>query len=561
MARLAFCILILCLCLPLAAQIVIRNVTFDADFPVDEAKLTQATGLVKGTPFDSETAKTSVTRIQDFLAAEGKYYIRVLYPDIIPISDKELDLHYTLREVLSSEAVQVRFTGLRYFTEAKLRQLLVVGHDQTFPLSQLPNLLENILSLYQERGYLFVRAAVDSLVVNNGLTAWIGVREGKVFRPEKYFFVGNAHTRNETLIRLSGLREVKVITPAVLENAVQSLLNKAYLTECVVEPIDPSSVLIKVTEGRMTFLEGVLGFNRKTDKTDINGILRLKFLNLWGSDRAISLYWTKDSKRGVLELGYHESGFRGIPVAGDLFLHRSTQDTLWTKSYVTAQIYGYKGNHRIGTDLKNESNQFDPSIFRGQTERVRNVGIGAFWNYSSAYPAINPSKGLSVNTLYRMINSSHGKKWRGAFELDNSNYIGISSRVVGALEFHIRNLDDSAALDFDLYQMGGYNNLRGYRESEFSSWQLAWASYELRWLLNRGSRAFVFFNHGLLAYKDQSGIEAEKRLKTDIMGAGVGFRIQTKLGILGIDYGLGYRDNRWSSLGSGMIHAGFDMSF
>ena len=111
MARLAFCILILCLCLPLAAQIVIRNVTFDADFPVDEAKLTQATGLVKGTPFDSETAKTSVTRIQDFLAAEGKYYIRVLYPDIIPISDKELDLHYTLREVLSSEAVQVRFTG------------------------------------------------------------------------------------------------------------------------------------------------------------------------------------------------------------------------------------------------------------------------------------------------------------------------------------------------------------------------------------------------------------------------------------------------------------------
>jgi len=543
------------------AQLAIRNVLFSADFDIDADKLAQASGIVKGSTYDPESVKAAIDRIRDYLAAQGHFYVKVPFPELIPASDKEVDLRFSLNEVLATGEVGVRFTGLRYFTEGKLKQLLVLDAEQTFPLERLPGLLDGILAVYHERGYLFARVAVDSLVSGDQLTAWVGVIEGKVFRPEKFYFEGNAHTRDETLLRLSGLREARVITPAVLEEAVQNLLNKAYLTECVVEPLDPSSLLIKVTEGRMTFLEGVLGFNRRNEKTELNGILRLKFLNLWGSDRSISLYWTKDSKRGVLELGYHESGIRGIPVAADLFLHRSTQDTLWTKSYITAQIYGYKGNHRLGADLKSENNQYVPNLWRGQTERVRNLGLGAFWNYSNAFPSLNPRKGLSVNALYRMINSSQGKKWRGAFELDNANYIGISNRMVSAIGLHIRNLDDSSARDFDLYRMGGYNNLRGYREGEFASWQLAWASYELRWLINRGSRVFVFFDHGMHTYHPSGGNETGKRLKADIMGVGIGFRVGTKLGILGVDYGLGYRDKRWSGLGSGMVHAGFDLSF
>ncbi len=548
------------LCLPMAAQLKVRDLLFVADFSIEDSQLAQASGLAKGDSYDPEAVKAAVIRIKDYVSTQGHYYVRVPFPEMIPVSTEELDLRFSLFEERSSEEVVAKFTGLRYFTEAKLRQQLVLGKDQTFALGELPTLLENILRLYHDRGYLFARVAVDSLVAQDGLTAWIGISEGKVFRPEKFYFEGNAHTRDETLLRLSGIREARVITPAVLEEAAQNLQNKAYLTDCVVEPIDPGSLLIKVKEGRMTFLEGVLGFNRRNGKTDLNGILRLKFLNLWGSDRSISLYWTKDSIRSLLELSYHESGARGIPIAGDIFLHRSTQDTLWIKSRVTAQVYGYRGNHRLGVDIKSESNLYDPAIYRAASKRVSNLGLGAFWYYSNAFPAGNPRGGLSVNTLYRMINSREGKKWRGAFELDNANYIGISNRMVGAVGLHIRSLDDANARDFDLYRMGGYNSLRGYREGEFSSWQLAWASYELRWLLSSGSRAFVFFDHGLQAYTQIVGEGSEKKLKMDIMGIGIGFRVQTKLGILGIDYGLGYRDKRWSGLGSGMIHAGFDLS-
>jgi outer membrane protein assembly factor BamA len=556
----AFCALFLLLCLPLAAQIRIRDLTFDADFPVDTAELAAASGITQGDAYDPEAVKAAVTRIREHINKQGRYYVRMPFPEMIPVSAEELDLRFSLREEHSSESVVVRFTGLRYFTEAKLRQQLLVGNEQTFTLGKLPSLLDNILRLYHERGYLFARVMLDSLVLDENLTAWIGVNEGKVFRPERFYFEGNTHTRDETLLRISGLRDVRVITPAVLEEAVQNLLNKAYLTECVVEPIDPSSLLIKVKEGRMTFLEGVLGLNRRDGKTDLNGILRVKFLNLWGSDRAISLYWTKDPTRSLLELSYHESGVRGIPIAGDIYLHRSTQDTLWIKSKVSTQIYGYRKNHRLGLDLKSENNLYDPSFYRGPSQRTSSIGIGAFWSYSNAFPTVNPRGGLSLTALYRLINASEGKEWSGAFELDNANYIGISNRLVGAVGVHIRNLDDNSARDYDLYRMGGYNNLRGYREGEFQSWQLGWASYELRWILNRGSRFFVFFDHGLQAYKHPLADGYEKRYKTDIMGVGIGFRVQTKLGILGVDYGLGYRDKRWSGLGSGMIHAGFDLS-
>jgi len=38
-------------------------------------------------------------------------------------------------------------------------------------------------------------------------------------------------------------------------------------------------------------------------------------------------------------------------------------------------------------------------------------------------------------------------------------------------------------------------------------------------------------------------------------------KINTRLGILGLEYALGYRDKHFANLDSGMIHLGLDVAF
>jgi hypothetical protein len=45
-----------------------------------------------------------------------------------------------------------------------------------------------------------------------------------------------------------------------------------------------------------------------------------------------------------------------------------------------------------------------------------------------------------------------------------------------------------------------------------------------------------------------------------LIGIGGGIKLGTRLGILSIEYGLGYRDKSFGSLGSGMIHLGLDIA-
>jgi outer membrane protein assembly factor BamA len=127
-------------------------------------------------------------------------------------------------------------------------------------------------------------------------------------------------------------------------------------------------------------------------------------------------------------------------------------------------------------------------------------------------------------------------------------------RFVGFVGVQIKNLDNDNAAAWELFKMGGYGSLRGYHEDEFSSFRLAWTNYELRYRLGTDSRAYIFFDQGFLA-KDK------KRVKSDIFGVGTGIKVKTRLGILGLEYGLGYRDKSFSRLGLGMIHAGLDVAF
>ncbi len=540
------------LCIAGIHALIVEKVSISTNFPIDNNALLQAASLPTGEEYEAALVNASINAMQVWLQSQGHPFVRIPFPDLIPLSASGMELSFLVEEVLPADQVSLRFTGLRYFTEAKLRSLLLLSDSHKSGIADLPRIMQRILDLYQSRGFFFVTVQLDSLLLEESLTAYIGISEGKLFRLEKYYFQGNKYTGDKTLIKLSGLSQSAVINPAALESARESILRKSYINSCIIEPIDSSSLLIKVEEGKMTYLEGVLGLARRNGKTELTGLMRLQFLNLWGSDRSIRLNWQQTLQSSKLELGYHESGPNSFPLSADIALNRTVQDSTWVKSSLSADIYSYHADQKYGVELATQGispGERRPMIIQSTSSR----SIGAFWRLDSRDQQLNPSRGMQTGITYRISNSSSGKRWSNAVEADHAQFLGLSRRWTVAAGFHLRSLADSTDADYQLYRLGGFNSLRGYREDEFSSWRLAWASLELRYLINSQSRVYLFYDHGLFS--------SAEGLKSDIFAPGLGIKVKTRLGILSIEYGLGYRDKGFADLGSGMIHAGLDASF
>jgi outer membrane protein assembly factor BamA len=189
-----------------------------------------------------------------------------------------------------------------------------------------------------------------------------------------------------------------------------------------------------------------------------------------------------------------------------------------------------------------------------QISKSSNWSVGAFWIQDSSDNPLNPSRGSSSQIAYRVRRLHSPSRWSNALEADHTHFLNLGKRWVLAAGAHLRSLAEEDSSAYLQYGMGGYNSLRGYREEEFSSWRLGWGNLELRWRLAANSRLYLFYDHGVLM---RGGDELDARL----FAPGLGIKVGSRLGVLSIEYGLGFRDKAFPSFTSGMIHAGLDTSF
>ncbi|MFC1501990.1 BamA/TamA family outer membrane protein [bacterium] len=105
----------------------------------------------------------------------------------------------------------------------------------------------------------------------------------------------------------------------------------------------------------------------------------------------------------------------------------------------------------------------------------------------------------------------------------------------------------------DQIRFGGSRTLRGYDEDAFRGSLAAWFNVEYRYILARHSRVFVFIDGGMYQRRE----EEEGLVKGTKFGYGFGIRIETQLGLIGIDYGIGEGDG----LLKGKVHVGLVNSF
>jgi outer membrane protein insertion porin family len=197
------------------------------------------------------------------------------------------------------------------------------------------------------------------------------------------------------------------------------------------------------------------------------------------------------------------------------------------------------------------------------------TSIGAALRYDSTDDPINPRRGIfymaAVETGRKNTdqagaarkNFSRDKIW-----VDFQYLLPVIWPQVVSLAVHGRQVKSNAPPEIlvtDQFRFGGATTLRGYREEQFRGARVAWSNLEYRYLLSRRTRAFVFFDAGYYSGFEYANAESPRpnEVENSVYAWGLGARVETPLGIIGVDYGLGKGD----PLMNGKVHVSLVNSF
>jgi hemolysin activation/secretion protein len=165
----------------------------------------------------------------------------------------------------------------------------------------------------------------------------------------------------------------------------------------------------------------------------------------------------------------------------------------------------------------------------------------------------NPRDGFSV-----LIEGQIGERkslnkeesvWKTHAVFDYFQPIAQRMTLYGQLQFdayHAPNIYEN-----ELFRFGGSNSFRGFDEESIFATTKAIATLEFRFLLDRNSSVFAFFNQ---AYYENS---ATTYMKDHPYGFGIGISTGTSLGVFRLSYALGSQLNNPISFNAGKIHLGY----
>jgi len=542
---------LLLFCTILNAELIIGEIRFEGNKLISDKELSTSILSRPGSIFNQTLLNKDAKNISEYYSNKGIFNIKIYAPKIITHSPTRIDVVFQIEELNEILITKIYFIGNSYITDSKLSSIF---SKQNFALFELASSLKVLTEYYADNGFLFADAKLDSLKnENENFTAFIKIDEGRFCLLTEYKFKGNKTTRDETLVRISRLSRIENITPATLLQAANNIRQKRYIKNCVLIPLDNSTLLFQVEEDRMSLISGILGYdNSKEGNNRITGWVDLEFMNLYGADRSLTLNWQHLSADvSSIELKYHESGISRYPINADLLVYRQEVDSTYIKSKFESEIYYFDLYNHYGIFFGMED-IFPGSRKTSIIEESSFKKLGVLWDMTALDNILNTSSGKEIYLKYYYIFNSIGNKDlpKQAVEIRWARYFNVGKQFVLGFDVNANVIENKQLTEFEVYELGGAKSLRGFNENIFSGFRVGWADIELRYLFGRNSRFFAFGAYGY--------VENLNYKYSNLFSFGFGLRTQTKIGLLGIDYGLGIQNGKMRNPLDGIIHIGIE---
>ena len=462
--------------------------------------------------------------------------------------------------------------------------------------ASVSKLTERILHWYEENGYPFARAGLDSVIADahGGITAQLAVDPGSLCRIDSLVIEGDVRISKTYLMRYLEIYEGGVYKESHIRRITARLHDLSFLQEGAAWRVafrsTDTKLYLSLKERRANQFNAILGLQPNTAETGkflLTADGQAAFQNLLGAGEAFSFSYQKlqaASPRIKAEALYPY--LLGTPFGADghfdLYFkgteYRRTTSDIGGRYAITAQDYlriYYKGyNNRIITP--------DTAYIRTYHRLPDNVdvtsgGAGTEVQVSRTDYRLNPSRGwaahISGEALRRSIRKNDGitgirdgssfdfttlydtlttQTYQYQLSGNAAYYLPLAKRVVLMTAYAGGWISGDRLFQNELFQLGGFRLLRGFDEGSIFANQYHIVTGELRFLVSRNSNVYLFSDNAWLQSRI-NGFTSEGIYN----GFGGGTTLETKTGVFTIAYGLGRSPDNPVQLRQSKIHIGY----
>ncbi|MEB2329873.1 MAG: BamA/TamA family outer membrane protein [Ignavibacteriaceae bacterium] len=536
--------------------------------------------------FKQEQLNSDLISIREQYKSQGFYFAQidsVLYDFDTDSGTVELTIRITENDRVMLGEMEI--TG-----NSAIKSEEILSNFETKPGTLLSDVTLNqdineLLEIYESRGLPFASVEIGSINIYNDdgikkLKLNITINENRKIKISEVRISGNEITNKNVILREVRLPQDGTVTVDHLDN-IKARLEKLEIFNEVKYPRiysivgkEESGLIIEVTEGNTNTFDGIIGYvppQLEGESGYFTGKINLSFRNLFGTGRKIAARWEQEVKETQeLEFKYAEPYFFSTPFDVQFGFLQRIQDTTYTRrkfdlkakyeilnNLTVSGLFGF--DRIIPADIQNPQ-------FIIADSRIVETGIEI--RYDKRDDIYFPRSGFLFNSFY-----SYGdKKIFNIGQLQNLGYNDKYSiqRYTGEIKFYFSfTKRQSTQLkgfagevradkleDSDFFRVGGNNNIRGYREQQYLASRFIYGSLEPRYSISRRSFLLAFADAGYY-FKPFDAVNNIAEQSEFLLGYGIGIRLETGIGLIGVSYALGKGDGFLD----GKIHFGLINTF
>ncbi len=561
----------------------IRQITFDGLEHLSRKQLSKLIGIDAGQPYLQAEMVAGLNRVLEKYREDG-FVFASIEPEVTTIPPDQVQIRLHIYEGTRARTGEIAIEGNQLLSTDDLRGALGLREGAPFIQTAFEGGIDKILTLYSERGY--PKAEIEPtdfhLSEEQGkVDLRLQIREGNQVRIGAVKLTGLQKTKPEVVLRELPVQAGDVFDQRKIDQSFHRLVNLGYFYEVspflLEDGATPEEIIFnaKVTEARTGRFSGVIGYAPPTTEFEgapqLTGVIEATETNLLGTGRGATFLWKSGLLR-TLRIGYTEPWAFGKPVKIGVEYSQVKQRNQFTDAESDENAAGvtvaarfrrlFEGSlgfsyKRIGfptgdTSLPTISPSI-PSPIIDVTDPSAQSGV----KYGVTLGLTRDSRDYFLNPTRGRLDGVAFEFSRGDFKLrklwvDLRGYFPTWRRQVIAIGLHGAAAWGDNIPPTELFYLGGANTLRGYDEDWFFGPRRVYANIEYRLLVGRTSQFFVFTDLGAVTQVDRPTVFDPLRV-----GYGFGMRLESKGGLLRMDYGLA----EGRSALEGKIHVNLGTSF
>lgn len=470
--------------------------------------------------------------------------------------------------------------GIKQFNQS-INRLNKKYNQQAFSEEKFNEIINTILTFYQNNGYPFVTLIADSSSINSTYLKLIcNINQGPLIKYDSITIKGNVRINKAYLYRYTNIKPGKIYS----ENDIKQLDKRFQEINFIKTTRLPDIVILK-DKARLTYyldkqninqFDGFAGFlpDNTTGKVTIVGQAQVKLINSFALGEQLEVVWRK-----LQPLTQDLKLTTGFPIVLGSRFGFDNQFKLYKRDTTFIDITNVLGLQyfinqyhifKITLNTRN-SNLLTPDMYKYATvlpnvADLRSVLYGIGIKSEHLDYRLNPRKGYLLNSSVqagtrRIIkNNAINETLYNGLPLTTNQYMGalrleffipiLKKSTINVL-FDGGTLFGSKLFRNELYRLGGLYSLRGFDEESINASSYFIQRLEYRFIFEQNSGLYAFFNSAW--YENKSTTEYSKDFP---FGFGAGIFFKTKAGIFTINYALGKQSNNPIYIQNAKIHFG-----